>query len=190
MFKHSIIFLIHGLLIVSSETQESCPTIKSRSQWSARESKSHNYLINPLPYVIIHHTVSPECNTFSSCSSRVRNIQDYHMDEFQWSDVGFSFFVGGDGNIYEGVGWTEEGAHTYRWNKKSIGVAFIGSYQAKNASEKMINVAHKLIECGIQLGMLRPNVKVIGASQVSSTKSPGEKLFQQIQQWPEWKSDP
>lgn len=54
----------------------------------------------------------------------------------------------------------------------------------------MINVAHKLIECGIQLGMLRPNVKVIGASQVSSTKSPGEKLFQQIQQWPEWESDP
>jgi len=42
-----------------------------------------------------------------------------------------SFLIGGDGNVYEGCGWTREGAHTYGYNKKSVGIAFIGNFERK-----------------------------------------------------------
>lgn len=54
----------------------------------------------------------------------------------------------------------------------------------------MLNAAYQLIECGKSQGMLRSNVHVIGARQVTQTTSPGNQLFAQIQDWPEWASNP
>ncbi|CAK9822042.1 Peptidoglycan-recognition protein SA [Anthophora retusa] len=105
------------------------------------------------------------------------------------SDI-LKFLIGGDGNIYEGCGWYREGAHTYGYNKKSLGIAFIGNFQEKVANSKMLDAAHKLILCGKSMGILRENVRVIGANQVKSTASPGFELYGQIQDWPEWASKP
>lgn len=33
--------------------------------------------------------------------------------------------------MYEGCGWTREGAHTYGYNKKSVGIGFIGNFESK-----------------------------------------------------------
>lgn len=60
----------------------------------------------------------------------------------------------------------------------------------KNASQKMLNTAHKLIQCGKSQGVLRSNVHVIGGRQVSATASPGRQLYAQIQNWSEWISNP
>lgn len=131
--------------------------------------------------------------------------------------------------MYEGCGWSREGAHTYGYNKKSIGIAFIGNFESKyreiyvfflnyrtfnifmlsflciellynldvsvifsdkQASQKMLDVAHQLIMCGKSEGILRSNVRVIGARQVQQTASPGYQLYVQIQNWPEWTSNP
>ncbi|XP_014480584.1 PREDICTED: peptidoglycan-recognition protein 2-like isoform X1 [Dinoponera quadriceps] len=167
-----------------------CPNIISRSQWTNVPAGDVNYLIMPIPYVVIHHTVTPECETREKCSQRVDNIRGYHMDDNGWDDIGYSFLVGGDGNIYEGVGWTREGAHTYSYNKKSIGISFIGNFSRKQAKQSMLDAVHQLIECGKSQGILRSNVRVIGGRQVGPTSSPGEKLYQQIQNWPEWVSNP
>ena len=43
-------------------------------------------------------------------------IQDWHINGNGWCDIGYSFLVGGDGNIYEGRGWDEIGAHTGGFN--------------------------------------------------------------------------
>lgn len=40
----------------------------------------------------------------------------------------FSFLVGGDGRVYEGTGWHKEGAHTYGYNNRSIGIGVIGNF--------------------------------------------------------------
>lgn len=56
----------------------------------------------------------------------------------------------------------------------------------KDASDKMLNAAHKLIRCGISQGVLRENVRVIAARQIRATVSPGFNLYTQIQNWPEW----
>lgn len=41
------------------------------------------------------------------------------------------FLIGGDGTIYEARGWNAVGAHTYGWNNKSVGIAFIGTYESE-----------------------------------------------------------
>ena len=38
-----------------------------------------------------------------------------------WWDIGYSFLVGEDGNIYEGRGWNEIGAHTKGYNDVGLG---------------------------------------------------------------------
>ncbi|XP_011314862.1 peptidoglycan recognition protein [Fopius arisanus] len=190
MNTNTLLLTIFLNIFINTSGAIECPTIISRAQWQARRSREDNFLITPIPYVIIHHTVTPECETFAACSGRIRNIQDYHMDELNWQDIGFSFFIGGDGNVYEGVGWNKEGAHTYGYNKKSVGIAFIGSYQREEPSQKMVDAAHKLIACGKEQLMVRPDVKVLGASQVTGTVSPGKKLYEKIQSWPEWASVP
>ena len=39
--------------------------------------------------------------------------------------------MGGDGNVYEGAGWHEVGAHTKGYNTKSIGITFIGNFNGE-----------------------------------------------------------
>lgn len=46
-------------------------------------------MLIPVKYAIIEHTATPECNSFSTCNSRVGNIQSYHMDELQYHDIGY-----------------------------------------------------------------------------------------------------
>lgn len=42
-----------------------------------------------------------------------------------------SFLVGQDGGVYEGVGWTIQGSHTYGYNDIALGIAFIGNFVGK-----------------------------------------------------------
>lgn len=60
----------------------------------------------------------------------------------------------------------------------------------KDASQTMLDTAHQLIKCGKSQGILRHNVHVLGARQVSQTASPGNHLYTKIQDWPEWSSEP
>lgn len=38
-----------------------------------------------------------------------------------WSDIGYSFVIGEDGNVYEGRGWDTVGAHTLHHNTDGLG---------------------------------------------------------------------
>lgn len=60
------------------------------------------------------------------------------MVDWQWNDIGYNFLVGGDGAVYVGRGWDDEGAHTLGHNKRSIGIAFIGDFMKKNTTEATI----------------------------------------------------
>lgn len=46
--------------------------------------------------------------------------------------IHFSFLIGGDGKVYEGVGFHKVGAHTRGYNTRSLGIAFIGNFQGTN----------------------------------------------------------
>lgn len=53
------------------------------------------------------------------------------MNRRGWTDIGYNFLVGEDGNVYEGRGWGKKGAHSVPFNGKSIGICIIGDYTSK-----------------------------------------------------------
>lgn len=53
------------------------------------------------------------------------------MNNKNWEDIGYTFLVGEDGNIYEGRGWGKHGAHSIPYNSKSIGICMIGNFNSK-----------------------------------------------------------
>ena len=70
----------------------SCPTILSRAEWGARPpTEQSNHLPDLLPMVFVHHSAMVECEDRETCSQAVRDIQDYHMDENKWWDIGYRY---------------------------------------------------------------------------------------------------
>ncbi|XP_063986036.1 peptidoglycan-recognition protein LF-like [Diachasmimorpha longicaudata] len=182
--------LLSGLLIgaVSSAYAEADEIrIISRAEWGGKPpKKTPTPLPGTLLYAIISHTASVACATKLECSKIVRTIQTMHMEGNRWDDIGYNFLVGGDGNIYEGRGWDVQGAHTFNYNKKSIGLSFIGTFSTAVPSNKQLAAAQNLLETGMKMGKLMDSYKLLGHRQVSETLSPGDELYKIIQTWPHW----
>lgn len=94
--------------------------------------------------------------------------------------------VGGDGSVYEGRGWEIQGAHTKGYNEQTICIAFIGTFNESPAPDRQLNVAQQLLQHGVDEGKLIPNYKLYGHCQLAPFPSPGEKLYEKIQTWPNW----
>lgn len=74
-----------------SETEINCPQIVGRKKWGSRQPKSITYQTIPVKYVIVHHTVTPTCNTKLKCSNVLLGIQSYHMDEQDGVDIPYKY---------------------------------------------------------------------------------------------------
>lgn len=123
------------------------------------------------------------------CTQIVRNIQDEHMQIKNWDDIGYNFLVGGDGSIYVGRGWYYKGAHSRIFNQKSICIAFIGNFWKAQPPNRSLIAAQRLIEEGVRTGKLAQDYRLYGARQLIPTSSPGNELFQIIQQWDHWSEE-
>lgn len=124
-----------------------------------------------------------------ACSDRVRNIQEYHIRQKKYNDIGFNFLVGGDGRGYEGRSFQNVGAHTGRFNPKSIGIAFIGDFSEKVPSEAQINAAKEIIAFGVKNHFITSAFKLYGQRQLIDNDSPGDALFEIIRKWPNWAAE-
>jgi len=107
-----------------------CLRIVSRKEWKARKPLDFQILpVTPTPYVVIHHGgLRSYCCDKEACSAIVRSYQNFHMDDRGWSDIGYNFVIGEDGNVYEGRGWNYVGAHAPGYNTQSIGICIIGDF--------------------------------------------------------------
>lgn len=98
-----------GVSLLLADTAEAAgaatkPTVCDRSCWNAR-SASLNTNMSALNRAVIHHTASTydySTTSLSGSKSRVRGIQNYHMDVNGWSDIGYHYLVDKLGNIFEG----------------------------------------------------------------------------------------
>ena len=97
-----------------------------------------------LPYWFVHHSAGDSCYDQENCMGLVRGIQNFHMDTRGWNDIGYSFLIGGDGNVYEGRGWNVEGAHTKSFNDQGYGIDFIGTFISALPDEAAIETYHRL----------------------------------------------
>nr|AKE92867.1 PGRP-FD1 [Anatolica polita] len=182
--------LFDSPIFAKSPLPSICPEIANRARWGARTPLEVDYAIIPVENVIIHHTVTPGCSTENECASLLRNMQNFHMETLEFHDIGYNFLVGGDGIVYEGAGWHKVGAHTRKYNTRSLGLAIIGNFTSDLPNKKQIQSAKDFIQCGVEMGELDINYKLFGARQVSSTASPGLKLYREIQNWPHFTGTP
>ncbi|XP_076240325.1 peptidoglycan recognition protein S2 [Calliopsis andreniformis] len=193
MDKSIVLLLIVICQVVFSAVHETPvrPNIISREEWGAKPPKSslRNLAVDPPPYIIIHHSASNGCTTRAICQAKVRNFQNYHMNEKGWEDIGYNFLIGEDGNVYEGRGWGKHGAHSVAYNSKSIGICIIGNFVDRNLSPAAIKAVKSLISYGVTIGKIDDNYTLLGHRQTASTICPGDSLYRLIQTWPNWSSN-
>ena len=147
-------------------------------------------LEHPVNYVVILHTETQNCSTQSRCVFLTRNIQNYHIERRGWLDIGYSFLIGGDGNVYEGRGWDARGSFAKSLNHLAIGIAVIGNFNSVLPSDRQIFALKYWIEEGVKLKKISPDYKILTHSQLSDTTSPGTAFVKLIQTWPRWSSTP
>lgn len=94
--------------------------IITRTEWGARlpRSRATTTWAQRTEFVV-HYSEGPTSRT-------PRQIQNFHMDDRGWPDVGYNFLVDVKGRIYEGRGWLVVGAHAKGHNTTGVGVCFIG----------------------------------------------------------------
>ncbi|KAK2575092.1 hypothetical protein KPH14_008821 [Odynerus spinipes] len=169
-----------------------CPRIVSREEWNARKPRDEQQLDrSPTPYVVIHHGgIRQYCYDQESCSKIVRSYQDLHIDDRGWFDIGYSFVIGEDGNVYEGRGWNKVGAHAPGYNFQSIGICVIGDFTDTLPNAAALRALNSLISCGVSLGKIRDDYKLIGHRQARDTECPGETFYKYVVKLPHWTSHP
>ncbi|XP_044733348.1 uncharacterized protein LOC123295951 [Chrysoperla carnea] len=161
--------------------------IVPRLNWSGqRVNDKCTDLHMPVKLIVISHTESTNCSTYFECVQQCLEVLKKHTINHGLIDIGYNFLIGGDGSIYEGRGFYKEGHHTMNFNNISFGIAFIGNFEKIKASEKQIESAQYLINISVEMELVTRNHKVNGALQLMPTTSPGKKLFEQIQKWPDW----
>uniref|UniRef100_A0A034VE47 Peptidoglycan-recognition protein LF n=1 Tax=Bactrocera dorsalis TaxID=27457 RepID=A0A034VE47_BACDO len=159
----------------------------SRDEWSAQtEPEGMQKLQLPIERIIIAHISTAQCENRVQCDARVRGMQAFHIHSNGWGDIGYNFLIGGDGLVYEGRGWYNQGAHTTGYNGNSICIAFIGTFNVEVPTEKDLKAAQLLIDEGVRLGVLTGNYRLYGARQLTATESPGKALYSIIMKWPHW----
>ncbi|KAH0535402.1 peptidoglycan recognition protein-like [Cotesia glomerata] len=133
----------------------------NRDEWKALPTTDPvETLVTPVPYVLIYHTGTESCYYRQSCDRIVRELQAKYISSYPWNrDIGYNFLISGDGKIYIGRGWRTVGAHTIGVNKKSIGIALIGTFYDKSPNITQFSSMRNLINYGIALDFIDKKFK-------------------------------
>ncbi|XP_064610138.1 peptidoglycan recognition protein 1-like [Liolophura sinensis] len=162
----------------------------SRDQWNARAPVAPaNLTSTTLGMVFVHHTDMSHCNTMDQCAQEVKTIQNFHMDERGWGDVGYSFLIGEDGSVFEGRGWARVGAHTHSYNTVAFGVALLGNFMYRRPKPAALTALQNLLKCGVHMGHISATFRLFGHRDTrQGTLCPGDILYSIIRQWPHFDS--
>ncbi len=159
------------------------------------DEKGDNYKW-PLQYpekiekVVIHHTATT--GNLDNPKQAMRDIYHYHAITRGWGDIGYNYVVDPQGNIYEGRYGGEGviGAHAGAGNHGSIGISFLGDYEANEVPESALVRASKFIYKKAKIhnldiggsaefrGKIRPNL--FAHRDIMSTDCPGQYLYAKL----------
>lgn len=113
------------------------PDIVLRSTWHADEKavREKPVYARAVQVVFVHHT--SHSNTYD-CQRDVprmlQSMEEHHINDMGWNDIGYNFVIDRCGNIYEGragdLNRSVRGAHTKGFNATSVGIAALGHFGA------------------------------------------------------------
>lgn len=176
------------------------PNICDRACWNARAPKSIPTEMSGLNRVIIHHTAGASDYNVSSIEDskvKVRAIQNYHMDNNGWIDIGYHFLVDKLGNNFAGryrailKSYRPKGAHD-GVNSNSFGFCVLGYYHspynqvATTASRSSLydTIAWRMPDGWSPYGSGSYGGKTVGYVDghraVKSTSCPGDEIYKYI----------
>lgn len=189
MLQEALIFIIY--LTGFIPRMSAITHMVSRDEWGAKPPKLVEKFNGPAPFVIIHHSyLPPACYTTPECILAMQSMQEFHQIGRGWNDIGYSFAIGGDGQIYYGRGFNVVGAHAPKYNDKSVGICLIGDWRTELPPANMLRAARDLIGFGIEKGYIDKSFKLLGHRQVRDTECPGNRLFAEISSWPNFSLSP
>ena len=139
----SLVILVHRALVAPEAARVPAPLIISKREWAPmREGKfwsdqpfdpySQGPLGDPAAITIHHSSLAPRTDPPGRKTDRekLRDMQLAHVSK-GWGDVGYHFFIGSDGSVYEGRPLGYAGTHTLP-NHGNIGVCIIGDFQERD----------------------------------------------------------
>lgn len=130
------------------------------------------------------------CYEKHTCMEIVREIQKYHLSR-NFADVAYNFLVGGDGNIYEGRGWSNRSPIEGFANNRNIDINFIGDFSVyDNPTLPQFEAVRALIEYGVNKTNIAENFSLIAANSTYATQSPGKNVYKIIKTWPHFDPNP
>jgi hypothetical protein len=98
--------------------------------------------------IVVHHSALP-------LSDGPVEIQQLHLQERGFADVGYQFMIDENGRLYEGRAVNVRGAHTYGQNYGSVGICLIGNFEEIQPSAVQLAMLRSLLAC---LVMQYPNI--------------------------------
>ena len=110
------------------------PTIVTRAQWGADETIRDSHVVGWAPFrkIIVHHTASP--NGVKDPASAVRLGYELHVVGRGFTDIGYNFLIGPDGEIFEGRRARKYGKNELHTGEDPVGNAIIGGHtKGRNA---------------------------------------------------------
>jgi hypothetical protein len=126
--------------------------IVTRAEWGARPPKRRHFIDTPTPRLWLHHTAGAlDAGGNGVWWDDVRGIQDFHMDVRGWSDIAYSFLVGG-GMVFEGRGVGIAGGHTAGENTESHAICLIGNYEFMHPTDADLQAIADLTRHGLEHG--------------------------------------
>lgn len=75
------------------------------------------------------------------------------------------------------------------FNTGSIGIAYIGTFNKKVPSEKMLMAGFLLMNEGVQMKKMIPDYKIYAHRQLIPSESPGAAFYELIKKWDHWSED-
>jgi len=119
--------------------------------------------------IIVHCTATPEGRDVT-----VDEIRRWHVEERNWSDIGYHWIVTLNGTLEKGRPEHIQGAHAKGFNKNSIGLCYVGGVDEDMKPKDTRTEGQKgTIKCILEdLKGRYPNAEIIGHRDVSSKACP------------------
>ncbi|GAA1476239.1 hypothetical protein GCM10009623_06850 [Nocardioides aestuarii] len=113
------------------------PTLRTRKDWGAdpRWRNGRPHYNKRLKQVHVHHTATGNGYRRSDVPGIIRGMYRYHTHDLGWFDIGYNFLVDRFGRAWVGRSGGPSrlvrGAHTLGFNKTSVGIAVIGTFEER-----------------------------------------------------------
>jgi hypothetical protein len=162
----------------SAAAEATQPTIYSRAQWGADESRvrSAPLIMSGIAAAVIHHTTDTNSYSAAQVPAMIRADYAYHLS-LGWNDIGYNFLVDRFGRIWEGrrggIAAAVQGAHAGGFNDQTFGVAVIGNEQTATPTSATISALERLIAWKLDLAHDDPlGTTVLTADSYSGARWP------------------